>query len=131
MKKVLFVISVLLILSGCSGKVKTFSEEIRDDKIVFANVFLVHENIGKKIPDIEYKNCLDFLSSIDANPVNTSDYEQTVGQYYYFEIVLKSGNVVIYSGEDFIFVNEKIYKINNADSVKEKADTIVNIKFGI
>lgn len=48
-----------------------------------------------------------------------------------FLIVLKSGKVIIYNGDDYITINDEIYKINNVDSVREKADSITKVKFGI
>ncbi len=48
-----------------------------------------------------------------------------------FLIVLKSGKVIIYNGDDYITINDEIYIINNVDSVREKADSITKVKFGI
>lgn len=130
MKKRLIAILVLLLLAGC-GTSKSFKEEIKNQEISFINVFLLHENVGKKLYENDYDEFMTFLNTIDAYNINKDDYIQSVGHYYYFEIVLKSGKVIIYNGDDYITINDKIYKINNVDSVREKADSITKVKFGI
>ncbi|CAM4296747.1 hypothetical protein H9L01_07650 [Erysipelothrix inopinata] len=130
MKKRLIAILVLLLLAGC-GTSKSFKEEINNQEISFVNVFLLHENVGKKLYENDYDEFMTFLNTIDADNINKDDYIQSVGHYYYFEIVLKNGKVIIYNGDDYITINDKIYKINNVDSVREKADSITKVKFGI
>lgn len=52
----------------------------------------------------------------DADSIGKDNYIQ-ISVSITFLIVLKSGKVIIYNGDDYITINDEIYKINNVDSV--------------